>query len=388
MPSLLERLREALAPNFTVERELGSGGMGLVFLGHDRSLDRSVAIKVLRPELATAIAAERFVREAQYLAGLNHPNLVSVHLAGQANGLAYYIMDHIDGKTLDTRLSEGALPPAEVLALGRDLLAALAAAHAKGIIHRDIKPGNIFLVGSGALLGDFGIAQGPDADGDPLTRPGQIIGTLAYMAPEQLSGSAVTPQTDLYAVGLVLYQACTGRRRDLLADPDSDDWTDVPPTLIPAPHTPLQRAPEDRWDSAKSVARALTGRGAWLRRAPAGAMVLTALAVFAGVYRLGSPERAQTSNVALYPFEVAGFSDTALGAQLSRLTASYLEALPGITVAPVRATFQSWRGSSLPPGQRLAQLTGSPAGAEYGVWGVVRPAAGGIEVQLQAVNAR
>src|SRR3954463_743281 len=260
MPSLLERLREALAPNFTVERELGSGGMGLVFLGHDLSLDRPVAVKVLRPELATAIAAERFVREAQYLAGLNHPNVVSVHLAGQANGLAYYIMDYVDGKTLDARLSEGALPSSEVIALGRDLLGALAAAHGKGIIHRDIKPANIFLVGSRALLGDFGIARGPDEDGDPLTRPGQIIGTLAYMAPEQLSGSEVTPQTDLYAVGLVLYQACTGRRRDLLADPDTDEWTDVPPTLIPALRTALQRTPEDRWDSAKSFARALTGR--------------------------------------------------------------------------------------------------------------------------------
>ena len=389
MPSVLERLRDGLPPTFTVERELASGGMGTVFLGHDLALDRRVAIKILRPELSTAIAVERFMREAQYLAGLNHPNIVPVHLAGQADGLVYYVMDFVDGETLDARLARGPLTVAEVIGLGRDLLSALAATHGKGIIHRDIKPANIFLVGTRAMLGDFGIARGLDEDGEALTRPGQIIGTLAYMAPEQLSGSPVTAQTDLYAVGLVLYQACTGRRWDLFANPDLADWTGVPRSLSAVLQTALQPAPNDRWDSARSFARALSRRQVRLRLARLSSLIpLAALGVYAGVCWFWPEAEPQSSNVAIYPFEVAGLSDTALGTQLARLTASYLEALPGVTVAPVRTTFRNWRASSLPPGERLLRLTAGPAGAEYGVWAVVRPAEGGVEVQLQAVNAR
>jgi tRNA A-37 threonylcarbamoyl transferase component Bud32/tetratricopeptide (TPR) repeat protein len=389
MPSLLERLRDGMPPNLSVERELASGGMGTVFLGRDLALDRRVAIKILRPELFTAVAAERFVREAQYLAGLNHPNIVAVHLAGQASGLAYYVMDFVDGDTLDARLSQGPLPLPQVIKLGKDLLGALAAAHGKGIIHRDIKPANIFLVEGRALLGDFGIARGLDDAADALTRPGQIIGTLAYMAPEQLSGSTVTAQTDLYAVGLVLYQACTGRRWEPLTNPEEANWKDVPPSLSAVLETALQPAPADRWESARSFSQALTRGRSHLHAARLRPLIpLAALGLFAGVYWLRPESKPQSSNVALYPFEVAGLSDTALGTQLARLTASYLEALPGVTVAPVRTTFQSWRASSLPPGERLARLTGGPTGAEYGVWGVVRPAQGGVEVQLKAVNAR
>jgi serine/threonine protein kinase len=248
MPSVLERLRSALAPNFSVEGELGSGGMGTVFLGHDLALDRQVAIKVLRPELSTAVAVERFVREAQYLASLNHPNIVPVHLTGEAGGLAYYVMDYVDGETLDTRLKRGPLSIPEVHALGRDLLSGLAATHRTGVIHRGIKPANIFLVAGRAVLGDFGIARATDGRGEALTAPGQVIGTLAYMAPEQLSGSPVTPRTDLYAVGLVLYQACTGRRLDLLARADEADWSGVPTDLAEVLGTALQRSPDDRWD--------------------------------------------------------------------------------------------------------------------------------------------
>jgi tetratricopeptide (TPR) repeat protein/tRNA A-37 threonylcarbamoyl transferase component Bud32 len=389
MPSVLERLRDGLPPTLTIERELASGGMGTVFLGRDLALDRRVAIKILRPELSTAAAVERFVREAQYLAGLNHPNIVPVHLTGQAGGLFYYIMDYVDGETLDARLARGPLTVSEVIGLGSDLLSALAAAHRKGIIHRDIKPANIFLVGGRTMLGDFGIARGLDEDGEALTRPGQIIGTLAYMAPEQLSGSPVTAGTDLYAVGLVLYQACTGRRWDLLANPDLADWAGVPPSLSAVLQTALQPAPDDRWDSARSFARALTGRRAWLRPARLSSLIpLVALGLYAGVCWLWPKAKPQSSNVAVYPFEVAGLSDTALGSQLARLTASYLEALPAVSVAPIRTTFHDWRASSLPPGERLVRLTSGPSGAEYGVWGVVRPAEDGVEVQVQAVNVR
>jgi len=119
MPSVLERLRDGLPPTLTVERELASGGMGTVFLGRHLALDRRVAIKILRPELSTAAAVERFVREAQYLAGLNHPNIVPVHLTGQAGGLFYYIMDYVDGETLDARLARGPLTEARADSLLR-----------------------------------------------------------------------------------------------------------------------------------------------------------------------------------------------------------------------------------------------------------------------------
>ena len=386
MPSVLERLRKGLPPTFTVERELASGGMGMVFLGRDESLDRPVAIKILRPELSTAPAVERFVREAQYLASLNHPNIVPIHLAGRADGLAYYVMDFVDGETLDARLARGPLTLPEVLGLASGLLSALAAAHRKGIVHRDVKPANIFLVGGRAMLGDFGIARASDEASEALTTPGQVIGTLAYMAPEQLSGSAVTPQTDLYAVGLVLYQACTGRRWDLLVAPEDGNWAGVPSPLCEVLQTALEAVPKDRWNSAQSFARALTGRGTRLRLARLSSLPLAALALYGGYWLWPAPKPVATS-VAVYPFEVAGLPDTTLGIQLARLTASYLEALPGVTVAPVRQTFRDWRASSLPPGKRLVALTQGQRGSEYGVWAVARPGQGGVQVQLQVVNA-
>ena len=387
MPSVLERLRNGLPSTLTVERELASGGMGMVFLGRDESLDRRIAIKVLRPELSTAVAVERFVREAQYLAGLNHPNIIPVHQAGRADGLAYYVMDFVDGETLDARLSAGTLTLPDVLRLASGLLGALAAAHGKGIIHRDVKPANIFLVRGRVMLGDFGIARAPDEPNEALTTPGQVIGTLVYMAPEQLSGSEVTPRTDLYAVGLVLYQACTGRRWDLLTTPEDGDWTGVPSSLYHALQTALQPLPENRWDSAQTFARAVTRPRRRLRAIRLTALSpLMALTLYALFLKWPSGKHA-VSNVAIYPFEVAGLSDTTLGPQLARLTASYLEALPGITVAPPQQTFRDWRASSSPPAERLATLTRGRSGSEYGVWAVVRPGKGGLEVQLQAINA-
>ncbi len=388
MPSVLERLRNGLPPTFTVERELASGGMGTVFLGRDESLDRPVAIKILRPELSTAVAVERFIREAQYLAGLNHPNIVPVHLAGDAGGLVYYVMDFVDGETLEARLAAGPLSAPDVLRLGRELLSGLAAAHRKGITHRDIKPSNIFLVGGRAILGDFGIAQGRDEPGESLPAPGQIVGTMAYMAPEQLSGSPVTPRTDLYALGLVLYEACTGLRWDWLACPEEGDWTAVPAALRPTLQTALQLLPSDRWDSAESFRRALSAPRRWRSLArPAWLIPVTSVA-FIGGYWLRPIAKPSASDIAVYPFEVVGLRDTALGTHLARLTASYLEALPGVAVAPVRTSFRDWRASALPPGERLTQLTKGPPASRYGVWAVIRPAQGQVEVQLQAVNAR
>jgi hypothetical protein len=173
----------------------------------------------------------------------------------------------------------------------------------------------------------------------------------------------------------------------LLTAPDQGEWSAVPEPLATALETALQWSPDDRWDTAASFAGALAGRSQ-ARRSYIGALApLTALALYAGVCWLWPSRTREVSSVAMYPFEVVGLPDTGLGAQLARLTASNLEALPGLTVASPRTTFQDWRASALPPGERLAHLSGS-SGSEYSVWGVIRPKLGGVEVQLQVANAR
>src|SRR3989454_507832 len=210
MSSVLERLRAALAPEYDVEREIASGGMGMVFLGRDMALECPVAIKVLRPELATAHAAERFLREARMLASLRHPHIVPVHHVGQAGEFFYYVMDFLEGETLADRLARGPLGPSEALKLGRDLLDALQEAHERPVVHRDIKPSNVFFVGGRALLVDFGIAKpvsgtsgGPAATRRPAAAPAALPPSPAYLAaaagfipPEQAAGAEVTPRAD------------------------------------------------------------------------------------------------------------------------------------------------------------------------------------------------
>lgn len=274
---LLERARRALAPEFEVEGELGAGGMGVVFAARDRRLDRRVAIKVLRPEAATAVAAERFLREARLQARLHHPNVVTVHRAGEADGLPYFAMELVEGETLAARLARGTLPGHEVRALATDVLAALTAAHRQGIVHRDVKPSNIFLVDGRALLADFGIARGETSGDDALTQPGLAPGTPGYMAPEQLAGSRATMATDVYAAGLVLFEAVTGRPWPLAANPAAADWSGVPPEFVPGLRRALAPTPEERWPSAESMARALQHVPAARGTRAAAATVLLAL---------------------------------------------------------------------------------------------------------------
>ena len=155
---LLQRLQEALLPDFRVEQELARGGMGAVFLAFDTGLRCRVAIKVLLPEIATEGIVARFVQEARVLAALSHPHIVPVHRVGEADGLHYYVMDFLEGDTLEDRLRTRALSRGEGVKLARDLLEALEVVHDAGVVHRDIKPANIFLVKRRTVLGDFGIA--------------------------------------------------------------------------------------------------------------------------------------------------------------------------------------------------------------------------------------
>ncbi|MFI5244728.1 MAG: protein kinase, partial [Gemmatimonadales bacterium] len=214
MADVREQLQAALGSAFTVEREIIGGGMSRVFVATETSLGRRVAIKLLSPELANAMSAERFRREIHVVAQLQHPHIVPVHSAGDSGGLLFYTMPLVEGETLRERLRrDGRLPIAEAVALLIELADALAYAHGRGVVHRDIKPENVLLHGSHAMLADFGVSRVLDAaTGDArLTTAGLVLGTPAYMAPEQIAGDAAADgRADIYSLGLVAYEMLGG----------------------------------------------------------------------------------------------------------------------------------------------------------------------------------
>ena len=212
--TLAERLRTALGPDYTLERELTGGGMSRVFVALERSLGRTVVVKVLPPDLAAGVNIERFRREIQLAAQLQHPLVVPLLTAGERDGLLWFTMPFIEGESLRAALDRrGRLPVREVLGIMRDVLDALAYAHARGVVHRDIKPGNILMSGPHAVVTDFGVAKALSA-AIPLaghTTTGMAIGTPAYMAPEQLAADPTADhRVDLYGVGLLAYELLTG----------------------------------------------------------------------------------------------------------------------------------------------------------------------------------
>jgi len=261
--TFFERLRAALVPEYELLRQLGSGGMGTVHLARDVALDCPVAVKVLRPELWTVESVQQFVDEARILANLRHPNIVPVHKVDERHGLNFYVMDYLEGETLQAHLEKhGRLSVDAARKLGRDLLAALGKAHRKGVIHRDVKPANVFLDEEGAVLTDFGIARRLSAG--EQTDPQVLQGTAAYMAPEQFAGVA-DERTDIYAAGMVIYEAFTARRWDK-GEPAAGDWSGVPLNLARVLRQALELRPGDRWPSATAFRRALWDTRVWQYR--------------------------------------------------------------------------------------------------------------------------
>ena len=261
MSALFERVRAALAPKgYDVLRELASGGMGTVFLARQVNLDRLVAVKVLRPELATVRGADQFEREARTLASLSHPNIVPVHDVGESAGLFFYVMDHLKGETVADRLDRKRLSRSEALKLGRDLLDALEAAHRAGVAHRDVKPANLFIEGRRGVLTDFGVAR-RIADGQRWN-PRVTVGTAAYMAPELFAGVEANERSDIYAAGMVIYEAFSGRRWDK-GPPEDGDWSSVPRNVGRVLRRAVDLDPRLRWPDAASFRHALWHTRVW-----------------------------------------------------------------------------------------------------------------------------
>ena len=271
MAELRDRLQSALGPAYRVESELGGGGMSRVFLAEEVRLGRSVVVKVLPPEMAAGVSAERFEREIQLAAKLQHPHIVPLLTAGAKGDLLYYVMPHIAGESLRSRIThERALPVGETVRILRDVCDALAYAHGHGVVHRDVKPDNVLISGKHALVTDFGVAKAVSisSGAGTLTSLGMALGTPAYMAPEQAAGDPnVDHRADLYAVGALGYELLAGRTpfgglspQGMLAaqvtatpDPVTQHRDSVPPALAALIMRCLAKHPADRPQSADDV---------------------------------------------------------------------------------------------------------------------------------------
>jgi serine/threonine-protein kinase len=284
----VDQLRSALADRYRLERELGQGGMATVYLAHDLRHERKVAIKVLRPELAAVIGAERFVREIRTVAALQHPHILGLIDSGEVSGTAYYVMPFVEGESLRDRLvREKQLPIGDAVRIAKEVASALDYAHRHGVIHRDIKPENILLHDGQALVADFGIALAvSQAGGTRMTETGMSLGTPHYMSPEQAMGEReITARSDVYALGCVTYEMLTGdppftgsTAQAIVAKVMTDEpmpprrhRKTVPESVEAAVLTALEKLPADRFPSAAAFAEALTSTATVPLRVGAGA---------------------------------------------------------------------------------------------------------------------
>jgi serine/threonine-protein kinase len=264
------RISAAFTGAYEIDREVGAGGMATVYLATDVKHDRQVALKVLRPELAAALGPERFPREIKIIAQLQHPHILPLHDSGEQDGFLYYVMPYVDGESLRTRLDrDGPLPIGDALRILREVVDALAYAHARGIVHRDIKPDNVMLSGRHALVTDFGVAKAvTDSGGEKLTTVGVAVGTPHYMAPEQATAEKnVDHRADIYAIGVLAYEMLTGKpalEGDTAQAVLSAHVLTLPTDIrerrasVPAPVADvimrcLAKNPADRWQSAEEI---------------------------------------------------------------------------------------------------------------------------------------
>ena len=386
MSDLLERLKTALADRYAVEREIGEGGMATVYLAEDLKHHRKVAVKVLRSELAAAMGPERFLREIEIAAQLQHPHVLPLYDSGQADGFLYYVMPYVEGESLRAKLArERELPIAEAVRILRDVVDALAHAHERGVVHRDIKPDNVMLSGRHALVTDFGVAKavGEATGRQEITTVGVALGTPSYMAPEQAAADPqIDHRVDIYAVGAMAYELLTGR----------PPFTGTTPQLVLAAHVTqapepvtmhrqtvpmplaalvmkcLEKKPADRWQQAEEMLSQLEGLAtpsagitptetrphaavaAGSRRRIAAA-VAGAVVVVGGLLGVWTATRGEDATpvdpnlVAVLPFRVAGADPSLsyLSEGMIDLLAAKLTGEGGPRAADPRTVVAAWR---------------------------------------------
>jgi serine/threonine-protein kinase len=377
------QLQTTLGAAYTVERELGGGGMSRVFVATDTRLGRRVVVKVLAPDLVASVSAERFEREIRLAARLQHPHIVPLLSAGDVNGIPYYTMPFVEGASLRERLALGALPPAEVQSILRDVARALAYAHRQGIVHRDIKPENVLLAEGVAMVADFGVARALSAAttfaSAALTQVGMQIGTPAYMAPEQAAGDPdVDFRADLYAFGVMAYELLAGQhpfagRRTMQAlvaahlteqpKPLTTHTADVTTSLATIVMQCLGKDPLERPESASAIVRALEGMSTPdAAYATPVTKTVPRIAVLPFTNMSGDPENEYFSD---------GITDDLIGA---------LTSLKGLRVAARTSSF-AFKGRNV----ELATV-GSTLGVGTVLQGSVRRAGNRVRVTVQLMN--
>jgi serine/threonine-protein kinase len=396
---LQEQLQTALSGRYALDHELGRGGMAVVYLARDLKHARPVALKVLRPELATVLGPERFLREIEIAANLHHPHILPLYDSGEAGGFLYYAMPFVEGESLRNRLRrERQLPLDDALQITQEVADALSYAHSLGVIHRDIKPENILFEAGHAVVADFGIARAVSAAGaEQLTETGLAVGTPAYMSPEQASGEReLDGRTDVYALGCVLYEMLGGETpytgpsaQAILAKKLSEPLPhvsvvreSVPAAVEATLGKALARHPADRFVTAGQFAEVLrapqahltiepTERGAKRRRlAVAAAWVAAAmLAVAAGLY-FGlnqSAHAAESTMLAVLPFENLGAAEDEYFADgVTQEINSRLAHIGGLALIG-RTSVMQYKNTEKP----VAQI-GSELGVEYLLTGTIR----------------
>jgi eukaryotic-like serine/threonine-protein kinase len=396
---------------FSVQREIGRGGMATVYLAQDHKHDRLVAIKVLRPELAATVSAERFLREIRTIARLQHPHILPLHDSGEFNDLLYYVMPYVQGESLRARMARGPrIELDEALRITLEVADALAEAHANQVVHRDIKPENILLSGGHALVADFGIARAlSSAEDDTLTMVGLVVGTPAYMAPEQITAErSIDGRADIYALGCILYEMLAGSPP--FAGGSIQEMMSKH-TLAPVPHVralrpevpefvdralrkAMAKQPGDRFRDARAFGQALAQANVttapWRRSsrtlAVAVGAVIIAIAGYFVVRGLGSPGApppAEAPSIAVLALRTVGGNqdDDALAEGISEEIASTIGRLPGLSVKAPRSAF-SFKGKNLG-----VRDIGEALGARYLVDGSFQRVENRMRVRVQLVAA-